>query len=185
MRRAPRAEGVIVQKRPNLGLLGACPVRGERDPKSDILSFLRTACPVREGHELLKCATDRVVPHGNEHLFILLLVFWCAWCKLCRSLRGCGLGGPISTGAASRAPHGVSGFFHVLMLREATRFTMTSTLRPARKGSVWRSVWGTRKGAPVPVPGPPTRTDCLPFLAEWAADSQSVVQEPTWLTLCT
>lgn len=27
---------------------------------------------------------------------------------------------------------------------------------------VWRSVWGTRKGAPVPSSGTPTRTDCLP-----------------------
>lgn len=36
---------------------------------------------------------------------------------------------------------------------------------------VWRSVWGTREGAPVPKSGPPTRTDCLLFLAEWAAGS--------------
>ena len=57
-----------------------------------------------------------------------------------------------------------SGFFHVLMLREAARCIPISTLRPARGVRVWRSVWGTREGAPDLRPVRQPARACLPLI---------------------
>ena len=90
-----------------------------------------------------------------------------------------GLAARTTEGAASRAPHHCdSGFFYVHVLRMATR---NAQIQPAAKcvwGKVWQSVWGIRKGAPVPEAGSSTRTDCQPYLTMRLADSQSVPQEP-------
>lgn len=90
-----------------------------------------------------------------------------------------GLATRTTEGAASRAPHHCdSGFFYVHVLRMATR---NAQIQPAAKcvwGKVWQSVWGIRKGAPVPSAGSLTRTDCQPYLAMRLADSLSVPKEP-------
>lgn len=90
-----------------------------------------------------------------------------------------GLATRTTEGAASRAPHQCdSGFFYVHVLRMATR---NAQIQPTAKcvwGKVWQSVWGIRKGAPVPSAGSLTRTDCQPYLAMRLADSLSVPKEP-------
>lgn len=90
-----------------------------------------------------------------------------------------GLAARTTEGAASRAPHHRdSGFFYVHVLRMATRNAQIQPHAQRVQRAVWRSVWDTCKGVPVPSAGLPTRTDCPPPLAEWKADSQSVPKEP-------
>ena len=79
-------------------------------------------------------------------------------------LRHTGLASRIAKAQQAERRICVIGFFHVLMLREATRFIQISTARFSRMVRFWQAVWGTREGAPVLCPVRQPARACLPLI---------------------